>query len=149
MYSTPYKLFLFLDSITSNKLIHILKYLWGVVSHPYAIAQNHKYRWYATFVIVQKLYIEWIYTYICYFGLWVVFNYVLEWYPTSLIFFFCFFHSITSNKPIHNFFSEGGWSSLCPCSKLQISLILYFHVRSEIIYEPDPWATPIPKHHPY
>ena len=45
----------------------------------------------------------------------------------------CFFHSITSNKPLRNIFIVlgGGWSSLRPCSKLQISLIRYSHVPSK------------------
>ena len=50
--------------------------------------------------------------------------------------FFLFLDSITSNKLIHIkkiYISEGGWPSLRHCSKLQISLIPYFHTRSEII----------------
>ena len=35
--------FLFLDSITSNRLIHIFKIFMAVVDHPYALAQNYKY----------------------------------------------------------------------------------------------------------
>ena len=47
--SPPQKSF-FIDSITTNKLIHIFFNFWGVVIHPYAFAQNWKYRWCATFV---------------------------------------------------------------------------------------------------
>ena len=35
--------FLFLDSITPNKPIHIFLYFWGVIGHAYAFAQNSKY----------------------------------------------------------------------------------------------------------
>ena len=60
---------------------------WRVVSHLYAIAKNCKYRWYATFVIVQKLYILISYFLIFLFWLQIFFNHVPEWHPTPNNFF--------------------------------------------------------------
>ena len=94
---TPLRIcFCFLDSITSNKLIHIYFYIsdggWS------SLRSCSKQQ----ISLIRYFHDHEYCTYICYFGLHPVFNHVPAWHPTPRkFFFFWFLDSITSNKLIH------------------------------------------------
>ena len=100
-----------------------------MVDHPYALAQNRKYRWYATIMIsnIVPIFVilgcAWFLT-MCRSALHP---------PENFFFAFSIVLLLTSSfKKIY--ISEGGWSSLRLCSKPKISLIRHFGDRSDFMY---------------
>ena len=127
---------MFLDSITSNRLVHNL-YFWGVVEHPYALAQICKYCWYVIFMFLRKLNLYLYFWAVC--GL----QQCVKMAPRTTIFFlFLFLDTNTTNKFIHNVHISGvvdhpyalaqnwkyHWYFSCPKNKTNI---IYFPVCNQ------------------